>query len=286
VAIAEGLKRADLAELRDFSSKEAFQSGEGNIGVLLGERGTYTVGSEKSGSNEKAETVGEAEQAFRAGLARFRTSNEPWVAAEGLKRAADLGHADAMAAYGECLQAGRGVTKDLAMAAGYYSRGNEKNSAWALAGLAEMRLLGDAEGAVAGGVQMALDAAGRGSARAIHILAPCLYWVGGGDRDLGNWSEAIRLWEKAASLGWPAAMMRLGLCYDLGHGMTRDPAAAFAWYTKAADLGEAAAVYNLGLLREEGEGCLQDHVEARRLFTIACDLGDRRAKKRCDEHDV
>jgi TPR repeat protein len=193
----------------------------------------------------KPKPVSDGEQLFRRGLAIFRTPNEPRKVAELLRRAADLSHPDAMAAYGECLEFGRGVRKDKATAASFYRRGNDAGSAWALARLAWLRTYGSGGEPKdkSGGARMAQEAADRGSTAGIFVLGRCFFWGDGVPKDK---ARAFELYKKAAGLGWPAAMDRLGFCYGNGWGVTQDKAAAFAWFEKAADLGEASAFNHLG----------------------------------------
>jgi hypothetical protein len=145
-------------------------------------------------SGAKVKPVSEAEQLFQQGVAIFQTPDEPRKAAELLKRAAGLGHADAMAAYGECLEFGRGVEQDEAAAASFYRRGNEAGNAWALAGLAMLRVCG--EGGEPkdepGGARMAQEAADRGSAAGIFLLGCCFYSGWGMPRDRGSRDRAIQ----------------------------------------------------------------------------------------------
>jgi TPR repeat protein len=177
-----------------------------------------------------------------------------------------------MAAYGECLENGRGVTEDEAAAASFYRRGNDAGSAWALARLAYLRIfgIGGELQDKPGGARMAQEAADRGSAAGSFVLGFCFFNGFGVPHDK---ARVFELFKKGADLGWPAAMNWLGFCYNNGFGVTRDKAAAFAWFEKAADLGEAEAFYGLSYSYENGNGCVQDQAKAERFYEKARELG-------------
>jgi hypothetical protein len=273
-AIARSLKRPDLAGLSD-SKGVLLRDGESCV-VLFEKSETYVVGSRNSGPGGEGQVVHEADGIFQEGLSLMRTANAPRRAAELLRRAAALGHPDAMAAYGECLQYARGVLKNVARAADCYRRGSEAGSVWALAGLAELRIWGQGGEPKdeVGGLQLAREAAAGGSARGMLIVGLCFHWGRAGvARDYGR---ALWLWEKAAELGCPAALVWIGFCHEFGAGVKQDRTAALAWYTESTKHGEAAAFVNLAFLLERGEGGPEAWTEARRLYRIGRELGGRR----------
>ena len=61
----------------------------------------------------------------------------------------------------------------------------------------------------------------------------------------GNYSEAVRLYRKAAEQGHADAQFNLGYCYDNAIGVTQDNDKAIKWYRKAAEKGCEGAYYNL-----------------------------------------
>ncbi len=65
-------------------------------------------------------------------------------------------------------------------------------------------------------------------------------------------------WCKAAEQGDAGAQINLGLCYDRGLGVDKDPKAAAAWYRKAAEQGDAKAQVNLGVRYDQGQGVDKD----------------------------
>jgi TPR repeat protein len=283
-AMARSLKRPDLAGL---SGADGVQFGDdGTVGVLLEENGTYTVGSKKGSSKAPVKAAPEAavKQIYQQGLALFRTPKEPRRAAELLKGAADLGHANAMAAYGECLENGRGVKPGDAEA--YYRRGSEAGSAWALAGLAFIRLWAHDAGPddQAEGARMAQEAADRGSPRGIYVLGLCFESGYGVPEDE---VRATEFFTKAAILGYPRAMSKLGEDAPFrGDDSEETSATAAAWFEKAANLGEASAFWLLGECYQEGRGRPKDLTEAMRLFKIGRDLGDHTATRVCEDFGI
>ena len=49
--------------------------------------------------------------------------------------------------------------------------------------------------------------------------------------------EAVKWYRKAAEQGYSAAQFNLGVCYDNGDGVDKNPSKAKYWYRKAADNG-------------------------------------------------
>ena len=76
-----------------------------------------------------------------------------------------------------------------------------------------------------------------------------------------------------ASAGNPAAQFRVGVQYELGAHVTKDPAQAAAWYRKAADKGLAQAQHSLGVLYELGSGVPADPVTAAQWYRKAAEQG-------------
>ena len=52
--------------------------------------------------------------------------------------------------------------------------------------------------------------------------------------------------KKAAEQGYAKAQFGLGICYDFGKGVEKNPTEAVKWYRKAAEQGYAQAQCNLG----------------------------------------
>ena len=58
------------------------------------------------------------------------------------------------------------------------------------------------------------------------------------------------------------AQYNLGVSYDYGEGVTKDPQEAVKWYRKAAEQGNADAQCNLGYCYEMGYGVAKNSQEA------------------------
>ena len=111
-------------------------------------------------------------------------------------------------------------------------------------------------------------AADAGNAQAMVLLGT-LYaqGLGGPKSD----ADAVRLFRRAAELGYARGMYNLGLMCEADRGVPAGSGvdAAIGWYAKAADRGDGDAAYRLGLMYEQGRGVPKDLTEARRLYAKA-----------------
>ena len=89
----------------------------------------------------------------------------------------------------------------------------------------------------------------------------------------------ILMFRRAAEMGNPTGMFKLGVCYDFGEGgLTKDEAKAVEWYQKAAEAGNAAAMNNLGYAYEYGKGGLtNDKAKAVEWYQKAAEAGEATA---------
>ena len=76
-----------------------------------------------------------------------------------------------------------------------------------------------------------------------------------------------------AERGDPSAQNNLGVRYERGESLVRDPAEAARWYRKAADQNYALAQNNLGALYERGVGVPKDSSAAFELYKKAAEAG-------------
>ncbi|KAF9080273.1 hypothetical protein BGX23_002375, partial [Mortierella sp. AD031] len=67
---------------------------------------------------------------------------------------------------------------------------------------------------------------------------------------------------KAAKQGHVIAQNRIGLLYEMGHGVTKDYSKAAEWFIKAATQGHATVQSNVGIMHERGRGVPQDYKAA------------------------
>ena len=72
-----------------------------------------------------------------------------------------------------------------------------------------------------------------------------------------NEQLALGWYLRAAEQGHAGAQDNLGMRYEHGQGVERDPAQALHWYRQAADQGLPSAQYHLGQLYDSGNGIAQ-----------------------------
>ena len=82
--------------------------------------------------------------------------------------------------------------------------------------------------------------------------------------------EGIRL---AAEDGLAQAQFTLGLCYESGHGVSKDSAQAIYWFRKAAEQGFDEAQYTLGCCYNGDDGFARDPGEAAKWWSKAAVQG-------------
>ena len=92
--------------------------------------------------------------------------------------------------------------------------------------------------------------------------------------DRGDYTNAVRLFRKAAEQGYVGAQCNLGVCYKNGQGVPQNYSQAVYWYRKAAGQGLAVAQYNLGCCYADGRGVSQNYSQAVYWFCKAAEQGD------------
>jgi TPR repeat protein len=93
----------------------------------------------------------------------------------------------------------------------------------------------------------------------------------------GHFEDAHRLWQSRADAGDPRAAFNIGLLYDLGQGVPRDPVTAYRWYRQAADADDPAAEFNVGVMNDSGTGVAHDAAAAARWYARSAAHGNMRA---------
>ena len=93
-----------------------------------------------------------------------------------------------------------------------------------------------------------------------------------------EYEQAVDFFRKAAEQGHTDAQFFLGLCYEVGRGVTKDYNEAIKWYRKAAEQGNTIAQCNLGVCYENGHGVIQDYKEAAKWYRKAAEQGDADAQ--------
>ena len=78
---------------------------------------------------------------------------------------------------------------------------------------------------------------------------------------------------KAAENGDMRALCNLGLAYEFGNGVPKDPKKAFDLYQQSARLGYDRGMYNLAFCYMKGNGTREDHWQAAQYFEKAAQKG-------------
>ena len=89
-----------------------------------------------------------------------------------------------------------------------------------------------------------------------------------------NWAAALLACTREANTGNQPAQRNLGIIYDQGLGVNKDPAQAALWFRKAADSGNRDAMFQLAAMYEQGRGVPQDQKQALDWYRKAALLGD------------
>ena len=126
-------------------------------------------------------------------------------------------------------------------------------------------------------VLMYRRAAEMGDPQGMYKLGVCYDFGEGGLTE--DEAKAVEWYQKAAEAGNANAMMSLGVCYDFGQGgLTEDEAKAMEWWKKAAEAGDAAAMSVLAACYEYGQGGLmKDEAKAVEWWKKAAEAGDATA---------
>jgi len=110
-----------------------------------------------------------------------------------------------------------------------------------------------------------------GDARAQFSLGFCFASEGSAP----DYLQAAQWYQKAADQRHALAQFNLGVMYDRGQGILRDPVQSMMWIGKAAQLGDAGAQYMLGMRRnrlslaEAPEAALESRIEAYKWLQLA-----------------
>jgi TPR repeat protein len=86
-----------------------------------------------------------------------------------------------------------------------------------------------------------------------------------------DYAEAMRWYRQAADGGDADSQSKVGLLYENGWGVEKNPQEAVRWFRLAADQGSAEAETQLGLLYANGQGVPKDHHQAAIWYQKAAD---------------
>ncbi|MDR2695439.1 MAG: sel1 repeat family protein [Deltaproteobacteria bacterium] len=88
-----------------------------------------------------------------------------------------------------------------------------------------------------------------------------------------DYASAMRIWHELGEAGDVRAIYNLGVLFDLGQGVTPDPARAAVYFQHAAQAGHARAMSNYGRLLEQGRGVAKNEEQAAHWFRQAAEGG-------------
>ena len=88
-----------------------------------------------------------------------------------------------------------------------------------------------------------------------------------------DYASAMRIWHELGEAGDVRAIYNLGVLFDLGQGVTPDPARAAIYFQHAAQAGHVRAMSNYGRLLEQGRGVQKNEEQAAYWFQKAAEGG-------------
>ena len=88
-----------------------------------------------------------------------------------------------------------------------------------------------------------------------------------------DYASAMRIWHELGEAGDVRAIYNLGVLFDLGQGVTPDPARAAVYFQHAAQAGHVRAMSNYGRLLEQGRGVAKNEAQAAYWFQKAAEGG-------------
>ncbi|HCU56542.1 MAG TPA: hypothetical protein DIC18_04345 [Clostridiales bacterium] len=95
----------------------------------------------------------------------------------------------------------------------------------------------------------------------------------------GKGSQTVAWLKKAADAGHSDAEGALGICCDIGFGMTKNSEKAVAWYEKAAEKNDPFALLRLGMCYYYGDGVEEDKDQAAAYWKEAAENGSEEAEE-------
>ena len=183
----------------------------------------------------------------------------------------EQGDPDAQYDLGTRYEEGRGVSRNVTIAADWYWEAAEQGHVHAQLRLGFLYTMKDDTLAL----KWFRLAAEQGDAIAQYNLG-VIYAEGQGVPQ--DDAEAARWFKLSATQGDVDAQRTLGNMHEWGNGVGQDDAKALRWYWLAAKQGDAFAQYRLGEMYEVGKGMVQDQTEAAKWYRLAAEQGDQDAQ--------
>jgi hypothetical protein len=91
--------------------------------------------------------------------------------------------------------------------------------------------------------------------------------------------NALKFYEKSASMENAFGLVNLGYAFSKGIGKPQNYNEAFKFYKKSADLGYFRGQHNVGYFYDKGLGCLKDDDQAEKYYILAANQGYRDSQK-------
>lgn len=88
-----------------------------------------------------------------------------------------------------------------------------------------------------------------------------------------DYEKAFEILKPLAEEGNSQAQVTLGIMYDYGHGVKRDPGEALKWYIKAAKQGIPVVQHDVGVKYFQGAGVERDYLEAAKWWEQSANAG-------------
>ena len=88
-----------------------------------------------------------------------------------------------------------------------------------------------------------------------------------------DYVTALKILKPLAENGNAKAQITMGLMYDYGHGVDKDPAESIKWYRMAAEQGEPLVQLDLGIKYFQGQGVKQNYQEAAKWWEMSANAG-------------
>ncbi len=105
----------------------------------------------------------------------------------------------------------------------------------------------------------------------VPAAAPASFETGQAAYEAEKYSDALQIWEEAATAGDIRAQYHLARMFEAGRGriLRRDYPSAIHWYETAARRGHPEALYALGRMSENGTGMRQNYLLALQYYSLA-----------------
>lgn len=88
-----------------------------------------------------------------------------------------------------------------------------------------------------------------------------------------DYQKALEILLPLAEQGNSQAQVTLGIMYDYGQGVDKDPVEAMKWYVKAAEQGIPVVQHDVGVKYFQGSGVKQDYLEAAKWWEMSANAG-------------